>query len=153
VSRGLAIALALALSACRGSEPAGPKVPERPEAIKPFSPTPPQREVHLKRPDIPAPEAFVGTWRSKDTTAMMRIAHSADGFKLEAWDAQDGERFEVGGVKMIDEALHSDWLMPSTNARTHAALRVKGKNEIEEECTGCAEGWVGSIAWRRDLRD
>ncbi|SFJ18295.1 hypothetical protein SAMN05216304_105176 [Bosea sp. OK403] len=72
------------------------------------------------------PTALLGRWRSEDdyNSAEYEIVVEGGGLKITAVDANDGEHFEVSGVKFDRETIMFDTLMPSTGRIAHLALKA-----------------------------
>jgi len=95
----------------------------------------------------PDPQWFCGTWSCSETTARYRIAKTNGAFTIHAWDAKDGEEFEVTDTHYADGILYATFRLPSEDHVTHSRIELTGQHTLEERCTG---DWTGTLTWERE---
>ncbi len=63
-----------------------------------------------------------GKWKLDTSTAVFEIAYLDGAIQMSGEDSQDGEKFIISNITWDGHTLKADFLMPSTNWRTHAEL-------------------------------
>jgi hypothetical protein len=67
---------------------------------------------------------IAGTWNVEGSSAVFRISHRGHETIIEGEDSSDGEAFRVSNVRWDGRILRADFLMPSTDWRTHSELTL-----------------------------
>ena len=124
----------------------GCSIKEIPEERKPTIPekTKPER----RRRQIN--KGFLGTWDSRESSAIFKIGATNGKYTIEAWDSDDGEPFDISEVTWNERQLKIVVTMPSTNRRTQLDLTIIDQNSLQ--CLYSGERY-GKTFWYRKVED